>query len=222
MILRSILILLAASFLGEPIAAQISGEFEIARAKYRGGGDWYNDPSALENLIRFTKNNVPIPISESYRDVDLGSAELNAYPFVFLTGHGNITLNNAEVRNVREYLENGGFLYIDDDYGLDEYIQPILEQIFPEEELMELPFNFPIFDQVYSFENGTPKIHEHDGKPPQTFGLFHRGRLVLLYTLESNLGDGWTDAEVHNVPQRLREQALQMGANILVYALTKN
>lgn len=222
MIFRIVLIFLATCFLAEPIAAQTSGEFEIARAKYRGGGDWYNDPSALENLIRFTKNNLPIPISESYSDVDLGSADLHNYPFVFLTGHGNITLNNAEIRNVREYLENGGFLYIDDDYGLDEYLQPVLQQIFPEEELVELPFNFPIFDQVYSFQNGTPKIHEHDGKAPQTFGIFYEGRLVLLYTYEANLGDGWTDAEVHNVPQSLREQALQMGANILVYALTNN
>lgn len=222
MIFRFVLIFLAACFLAEPIAAQTSGEFEIARAKYRGGGDWYNDPSALENLIRFTKNNLPIPISESYSDVDLGSADLHNYPFVFLTGHGNITLNNAEIRNVREYLENGGFLYIDDDYGLDEYLQPVLQQIFPEEELVELPFNFPIFDQVYTFQNGTPKIHEHDGKAPQTFGIFYEGRLVLLYTYEANLGDGWADTEVHNVPQSLREQALQMGANILVYALTNN
>lgn len=222
MTLRILLIFLAACCFAEPISAQNSGEFEIARAKYRGGGDWYNDPSALENLIRFTKNNIPIPISNSYSDVDLGSAELHSYPFVFLTGHGNITLNNAEIRNLREYLENGGFLFIDDDYGLDEYIQPVLDRIFPEEELVEIPFSYPIYDQVFEFNSGLPKIHEHDGKPPQGFGIFHEGRLVVFYSYESNLGDGWTDAEVHNTPQGLRQKALQMGANILVYALTNN
>ena len=217
---KILLVFLAACFLAEPVAAQNSGEFEIARAKYRGGGDWYNDPSALENLIRFTKNNIPIPISESYNDVDLGSAELHTYPFVFLTGHGNITLNNAETRNVREYLENGGFLFIDDDYGLDEYIRPVIQQIFPEEELVEIPFNYPIYDQVFEFNSGLPKIHEHDGKPAQGFGIFYKGRLVVFYSYESNLGDGWTDAEVHNTPPDLRQKALEMGANILVYALT--
>jgi len=219
---KILLIFLAICFCVEPISAQSSGEFEIARAKYRGGGDWYNDPSALENLIRFTKNNLPVPISESYNDVDLGSAELHTYPFVFLTGHGNITLNNAEIRNVREYLENGGFLFIDDDYGLDEYIRPVIQQIFPEEELVEIPFNYPIYDQVFEFNSGLPKVHEHDGKPPQGFGIFYKGRLVVFYSYESNLGDGWADAEVHNTPQDLRQKALQMGANILVYALTKN
>lgn len=205
-----------------PVQAQSSGEFEIARAKYRGGGDWYNDPSALQNLIAFTKENIPIRISDQYKDVSLGSAELHNYPFVFLTGHGNITVNSAEARNLRTYLQNGGFLYIDDDYGLLEFIQPVLEQVFPSEEMVEIPFSHPIYDQVYTFENGLPKVHEHDGKPPQGFGLFHEGRLVVFYTYESNLADGWTDREVHNVPQSLREESLQMGANILVYALTRN
>ena len=155
------------------VFAQSSGEFEIARAKYRGGGDWYNDPSALENLISFTKSNVPIQIANSYTDVSLGSAELHSYPFVFLTGHGNIALSSTEARNVREYLQNGGFLYIDDDYGLDEYIRPAMKEVFPDEEFIEIPFNHPIYDQVYTFENGLPKIHEHDGKPPQGFGIFY-------------------------------------------------
>ncbi|MEQ8524458.1 DUF4159 domain-containing protein [Gracilimonas sp.] len=211
------------AFTGSPLVlAQTSGEFEIARAKYRGGGDWYNDPSALENLISFTKSNVPIQIANSYTDVSLGSADLHSYPFVFLTGHGNIALTSTEARNVREYLQNGGFLYIDDDYGLDEYIRPAMKEVFPDEEFIEIPFNHPIYDQVYTFENGLPKIHEHDGKPPKGFGIFHEGRLVVFFSVESNLGDGWTDAEVHNTPQSLRQKALQMGANILVYALTSN
>jgi len=201
--------------------AQSTGEFEIARAKYRGGGDWYNDPSALENLISFTKSNVPILISDSYSDVSLGSAELHSYPFVFLTGHGNITLNSAEVRNVRDYLVNGGFLYIDDDYGIDEFIRPVMKNIFPDEDFVEVPFEHPIYDQVYTYKNGLPKIHEHDGKPPKGLGIFYEGRLVVFYSIESNLGDGWAEQEIHNVPQSLRRQSLEMGANILVYALTQ-
>lgn len=206
----------------EVAQAQSSGEFEIARAKYRGGGDWYNDPSALANLINFTKTNVPIRISNSYSDVSLGSAELHSYPFVFLTGHGNITLNSSEARNVREYLQNGGFLYIDDDYGLDEYLRPVIKDIFPDEDFIEIPFNHPIYDQVFTFENGLPKIHEHDGDAPRGLGIFYEGRLVVFYSIESNLGDGWAEEEIHNVPQSLRRQALEMGSNILVYALTQN
>lgn len=221
-ILEKIILFTFCILLMQPAQAQSSGEFEIARAKYRGGGDWYNDPSALQNLITFAKSNVPIKISDSYADVSLGSAELHSYPFVFLTGHGNITLNSAEARNLREYLQNGGFLYIDDDYGLDEYIRPAMNQVFPDEDFVEIPFNHPLYNQVFTFENGLPKIHEHDGKPPKGFGIFYEGRLVVFYSYESNLGDGWTDAVVHNTPQSLREQALQMGVNILVYALTRN
>lgn len=219
--IRSILVVLASLFFWTSLPAQPSGEFEIARAKYRGGGDWYNDPSALQNLITFTKSNTPILISGTYKDVSLGSADLHNYPFVFLTGHGNIVLNSSESRNLREYLQNGGFLYIDDDYGLDEYIRPAMEDVFPNEDFVEIPFNHPIYDQVYQFENGLPKIHEHDNQPPKGFGIFYEGRLVVFYSYESNLGDGWADAEIHNTPESLRQQALQMGTNILVYALTK-
>jgi hypothetical protein len=206
----------------ENALSQNTGEFEIARAKYRGGGDWYNDPSALENLINYTKSNVPIKLANNFTDVSIGSADLHSYPFLFLTGHGNVTLNSAEARNLREYLQNGGFLFVDDDYGIDEYIRTAMNQVFPNEEFIEVPFNHPIYDQVYTFENGLPKIHEHDGKPPQGFGIFYEGRLVVYYSYESNLGDGWADSEIHNTPQALRQQALQMGANILVYALTSN
>ncbi len=200
---------------------QTTGEFEIARAKYRGGGDWYNDPSSLTNLIAFAKSKIPISIKAIYKDVSIGSTDLYSYPFVFLTGHGNITINNAEAINLRTYLENGGFLYIDDDYGIDEYARKMMKQVFPDEEFIEIPFSHPIYNNVFNFENGLPKIHEHDNQSPRGYGLFRNGRLVVFYTFESNLGDGWADPEIHNNPPAIRQQALQMGTNILVYALTE-
>jgi hypothetical protein len=205
----------------QEVVAQQNGAFEIARIKYRGGGDWYNDPSSLSNLIAFAQANVPISVNRKYVDVSLGSTDLHNYPFAYLTGHGTITANNTEVRNLRNYLENGGFLYVDDDYGLDEHIRNLMSEVFPEEEFIELPFSHPIYQQVFRFNNGVPKIHEHDNKAPRGYGLFHKGRLVMFYTYESNLADGWADAEVHNNPPEKREQALKMGVNILVYALTR-
>lgn len=208
------------SFFTVPILAQSSGEFEIARVKYRGGGDWYNDPSALKNLISFAKSELPIPISNRYVDVSIGSATLHTYPFLFLTGHGNIEINESEAQNLRTYLENGGFLYIDDDYGLDEYARAMLKKVFPEEELIEIPFSHPIYNQLYNFPSGLPKIHEHENERPRGYGLFHKGKLVVFYSYESNLGDGWADAEIHNNPAEVRRNALRMGTNILMYALT--
>jgi len=205
----------------EPIIAQQSGAFEIARVKYRGGGDWYNDPSSLKNLIEYTNKEIPISIEPVYKDIALGSTEIHSYPFLFLTGHGTITANNSEIRNLRTYLENGGFLYVDDDYGLDEHIRSVLTAVFPDEELLELPFNHPIYKQVFEFKNGLPKIHEHDNQNPKGFGLFRNGKLVVFYTYESNLADGWADPEVHNDPPEVRTSALKMGVNILVYALTR-
>ncbi len=195
-------------------------EFTVARVKYRGGGDWYNDPSSLSNLVKFTSEQMNMNISLKYEDVSLGSNDITSYPFLFLTGHGTISANRTEVSNLRDYLENGGFLYIDDDYGLDVHVRKLLADTFPEEELVELPFNHPIYHQIFDFNNGLPKIHEHDDQSPRGFGLFKNGRLVVYYTYESNLGDGWADPEVHNDPPQVREKALQMGANILVYALT--
>lgn len=201
-------------------AQQDDNQITLARIKYRGGGDWYNDPSSLKNLIEFSRTQLPIAINSDYDDVALGSRDLFNYPFAFLTGHGTISLNRAEADNIRTYLDYGGFLYIDDDYGLDEHFREVIRQIYPDEELIEIPFDHAIYHQVYDFSNGLPKVHEHDGEAPRGFGLFRNGRMVLYYTYETNLADGWANPEVHNNPASIRQEALQMGTNILVYALT--
>lgn len=207
--------------MGLLLPALVQGQdFKLARIKYRGGGDWYNDPSSLTNLAEFTRQQVPIALNPEYDDVALGSSDLSEYPFAFLTGHGTIDINQAEATNIREYLNNGGFLYIDDDYGLDEHFREVIGQIYPDEELVEIPFDHPIYHQVFEFPEGLPKVHEHDGEAPRGFGLFREGRMVLFYTYESNLADGWANPDVHNDPAAVREEALQMGTNILVYALT--
>ena len=198
--------------------AQNNDEFKIARVQYRGGGDWYSSPNALSNLIRFTKDVVPISISERYDDVQLGSRDISNYPFLFMTGHGNISVNDSEMQNLRNYLENGGFLYVDDDYGLDQYVRPILQNIFPEDQFFELPADHPIYNLVYTFPDGRPpKIHEHDGNPPQAFAVYREGRMVLLYTYESNPSDGWAFDENPN-PEAIIQAALRFGTNLLVYA----
>ncbi len=194
--------------------------FSIARLQYRGGGDWYNDPSALTNLINFTNRSLPVKINPRFDDIPVGSRDLFRYPFVFMTGHGNVTMNTSEIQNLKRYLDRGGFLFIDDDYGMDEYVRPLMKQLYPDEELIDLPFSHPVFNQAFKFANGIPKIHEHDNKPPQLFGLFSNGRLVVLYGYESNISDGWADAEIHNVTEETRIKSLQMGANILMYVLT--
>jgi hypothetical protein len=205
--------------IAQPATAE-SGYFTVARVKYRGGGDWYNDPSALSNLIRFTANTVPIGLKTRYEDVDLSSRDLFSHPFLFLTGHGTITVNRAEATNLREYLDAGGFLYVDDDYGLDPHIRAVMKQVFPEESWVEIPFSHPIYSIAFPFRDGLPKVHEHDGKPPQGFGIFRNGRLCVFYSYESNLSDGWANADVHGLPESLRTRSLQMGANVLIYALT--
>lgn len=198
----------------------ISSRLKIARVKYSGGGDWYNDPSGEVNLLKFIQANTNIPVESVYEWVDLGSENLFLYPILFLTGHGNVSFSEKEIQNLRAYLKNGGFLYIDDDYGLDKYIRKEMSKIFPDQEFVELPFNHPIYSIHFRFERGLPKIHEHDNKPPEGLGLFYNGRLCVYYTFESNLGDGWTDPDVHKDPPELREKALKMGTNIIVYALT--
>jgi len=190
---------------------------EIAVMQYGGGGDWYANPTSLPNLIRFCNQNINTTISEKPLVVTPNSVDLFDYPFVHLTGHGNILFNQEEAKNLRNYLLSGGFLHIDDNYGMDKYLRKELTKLFPNKELIEIPKNHPIFNEPYSFPNGLPKIHEHDNSRPQAFGIFKEGRLILLYTFESDLGDGWENPEVHNDPQEVRLKALRMGANIVNY-----
>jgi hypothetical protein len=202
-------------------SAQNETGFQIARLKYSGGGDWYNDPSAEVNLLKFVQANTNIKVNAEYKFVDIASDEIFSYPFLFLTGHGNIVLSTDETKRLKTYLENGGFLYIDDDYGMDKAIRREMKKVFPGNDFIEVPFSHKIFNIFYKFENGIPKTHEHDKNPPQTFGIFLGTRLVVLYTFESNPSDGWADPEVHNDPKDKREEALKFGTNIIIYALSK-
>jgi len=190
---------------------------EIALLKYNGGGDWYANPTSLPNLIKFCNQNINTTIKVKPALVQPGSSELFSYPFVHMTGHGNVVFSDAEATNLNNYLNSGGFLHIDDNYGMDQYIRKEIKKIVPNSELVEIPVNHPIFQKPYPFPSGIPKIHEHDGKRPQAFGIFIENRLVLLYTFETDLGDGWEDPEVHNDPSDVRLKALKMGANILNY-----
>ena len=191
---------------------------QIAVLKYGGGGDWYSNPTALPNLIRFCNGNIGTKIDPQPETVEAGSVTIFKYPFLHMTGHGNVFFTDEEVENLRTYLLSGGFLHIDDNYGMEPYLKRELQKIFPDKQLEELGADHPIFDQKFKFPEGLPKIHEHDGKRPQAFGIFENGRLVLLYTFECDLGDGWEDPTVHNDPEEIRLKALQMGANIVEYA----
>ena len=191
---------------------------EIAVLKYKGGGDWYGNPTALPNLISFCNENISTSIQPKPQVVEPGSVDIFQFPFIHMTGHGNVFFNEEDAENLRKYLLSGGFLHIDDNYGMDQYIRRELKKVFPDKELTELPVSHPIFKAEYSFPKGLPKIHEHDGQRPQAFGIFDNGRLVCLYTYESDLGDGWENEQVHNDPQEVRLKALQMGANIIKYA----
>ncbi|MEL0456563.1 DUF4159 domain-containing protein [Flavobacteriaceae bacterium SZ-1-7] len=191
---------------------------ELAVLKYKGGGDWYSNPTALSNLIAFCNSNINTKINQKPETVEAGSTDIFQYPFLHMTGHGNVFFSEADAENLRNYLLSGGFLHIDDNYGMEPYITKELKKVFPDKDLIELPANHPIFNMAYPFPNGLPKIHEHDGKRPQAFGIFDESRLVLLFTYESDLGDGWEDPEVHNDPADVREKALKMGANIVKFA----
>jgi len=195
--------------------------YEIAILKYQGGGDWYaNLETSLPNLIFFCNREMGMNISKEQAIVEAGSVEIFDYPFIHMTGHGNVIFSQEEAVNLRNYLMAGGFLHIDDNYGMDQFIRRELKKIFPNEELVELPFSHPIYHQEYNFNNGLPKIHEHDEQPPQGFGIMKNGRLLLFYTYESDLGDGWEDPEIHNDSEASRLKALQMGANIISYVFT--
>jgi hypothetical protein len=190
---------------------------EIALLKYSGGGDWYANPTSLPNLISYTNRNINTKIKPKPATVEPSSPDLLSYPFIHMTGHGNVVFSDADIENLRNYLTAGGFLHIDDNYGMNEYIRREISKIFPSIDLIEIPTSHPIFQKPNSFPTGIPKIHEHDGKRPQAFGIFIDARLALLYTYETDLGDGWEDPEVNNDPVEIREKALKMGANILNY-----
>lgn len=193
---------------------------QIAVLKYQGGGDWYGNPTALPNLIEFCNQNINTSIDAKPQTVEPGSTDIFQFPFVHMTGHGNVFFSDEDVQNLRTYLLGGGFLHIDDNYGMNEYIRRELKKLFPEKELEEIPASHPIFSEAYNFPDGLPKIHEHDGLRPQAFGIFENDRLLCLFTYESDLGDGWEDPQVHNDPEEVRLKALKMGANIIKYAFS--
>ncbi|CAN5389646.1 DUF4159 domain-containing protein [soil metagenome] len=197
-----------------------STPFKIARLKYSGGGDWYNDPSAEVNMMKYLKENTTVDTDEPlFYSVDIASDDIFKYPFILITGHGNIDLSEAEAIRLRKYCESGGFLYADDDYGMDAAFRREIRKVFPNEELKELSFSNKIYASHFNFPNGLPKIHEHDGKPPQGFGIFSSGRLCVYYTYETNISDGWADPREHDDSPEKREEALKMGVNIIVYSL---
>jgi hypothetical protein len=195
---------------------------QLALLKYNGGGDWYANPTALPNLVNFCNKNLGMNLSQNIATVEVGSKEIFNYPWLHLTGHGNVLFSAQDASNLRAYLISGGFLHISDNYGLNNFIRPQMKKVFPELEFVELPFSHPIYHQRFPFNNGLPKIHEHDGKRPQGFGLIYEGRLVCFYDYECDLGDGWENAEIHNDSEQKRLQALQMGANILSFVFTTN
>lgn len=200
--------------------ATAQGSFQIALLKYNGGGDWYaNLETSIPNLIEFCNKNINTNIQKQQAIVEVGSEEIFNYPFVHMTGHGNIIFGEAEAQNLRNYLLSGGFLHIDDNYGLNQFMRPQMKKVFPELDFIEIPFNHPIYHQSFDFPNGLPKIHEHDQKPPQGFGLIFEGRLVCFYSFECDLGDGWEDQSIHNDSDEIRKKSLQMGANLIQYSL---
>lgn len=198
------------------------GQIKIAKLKYNGGGDWYSNPTALPNLIKFCNKKLNMTLAVDEEVVEVSSPELFSYPYIHMTGHGNVAFSDEEALNLRNYLMAGGFLHIDDNYGMDKFVRLEMKKVFPELEFVELPFSHEIYAQKYKFQEGLPKIHEHEGKPAQGFGLLYEGRLVCFYSYESDLGDGWEDPAIHNDPEELRQKALQMGANIVSFAFTQN
>jgi hypothetical protein len=203
-----------------PVDAE--AQLKIAKLKYNGGGDWYADKTALPNLIKFCNKELGMNLESEEDIVEVGSQDLFLYPYIYMTGHGNVSFSPAEAQNLRNYLIGGGFLHIDDNYGLDKFIRIELRKVFPELELVELPFDHPIYHQKFEFAKGLPKVHEHDGKPAQGFGLLYEGRLVVFYSFECDLGNGWEDQRIYNDPEAKRQEALKMGANLIAYSFTSN
>ncbi|HRE68305.1 MAG TPA: DUF4159 domain-containing protein [Cyclobacteriaceae bacterium] len=207
-------------FLSHALIAHTQPAIKIAKLKYNGGGDWYANKTALPNLVEFCNKELGTTMQVEDEVAEAGSTDIFNYPYVYMTGHGNVVFSRDEAQNLRNYLIGGGFLHIDDNYGLDKFIRLELKKVFPELELIEVPYTHPLYHQKFNFPTGLPKIHEHDGKPAQGFGLFYEGRLVVFYSYECDLGNGWEDQRIHNVPEAKRLMALQMGANILSYCLT--
>ena len=193
---------------------------QVAVLKYNGGGDWYSNPTAVPNLVQYCNDNLKTQLDKEVATVEVSSIDIFQYPFIHMTGHGNVVFNEADIQNLRNYLLSGGFLHIDDNYGMEPYLNKELIKLFPQQELIELPSTHPVFHSYVDFPKGLPKIHEHEGQRPQAKGLFYEGRLVLLFTFESDLGDGWESPEVHNDPPAVRKKALDMGANIIKYVFT--
>ncbi len=214
--MRAVLFILCSLF---SAASFSQGSFQIAVLKYKGGGDWYANPSSVPNLVKFCNQQLKMNIHPEVPHVEVGSADLFNYPFAHMTGHGNVVFSAEDADNLRKYLVNGGFLHIDDNYGMDKFIRTELKKVFPELELETLPPNHPVYHQQYQF-NGIPKVHEHDNKPAEGLGIVYEGRLVIFYSFETDLGDGWEDPEVHNDSEENRIKALRMGANLVQYALT--
>ena len=207
--------------LGPAALAQEGPTIQIARVQYQGGGDWYSDEESLVELLAYARQHTLLDVGPQEDVVELTSDKVFSYPYLYLTGHGNVTFSPAEADRLRRYLLQGGFLHVDDNYGLDQYIREELKKVFPEKELVEVPFDHPIYHARYDFPDGPPKIHEHDGERPQGYGLFDdSGRLMVFYTHETDLGDGWEPASVHDNPPEKRQAALRMGVNILTYAMT--
>ncbi len=200
--------------------SQAQVQLKIAKLKYQGGGDWYANKTALPNLITFSNKELGTNLAAEEDIAEVGSPNLFDYPYIYMTGHGNVVFSLTEAQNLRSYLNGGGFLHIDDNYGMDKFVRIELKKVFPELELTEVPFTHPIYHQKFDFPNGLPKIHEHDAKPAQGFGLFYEGRLIVFYSYECDLGNGWEDKRIHNDPEEKRLQALRMGANILAYCFT--
>jgi hypothetical protein len=207
--------------LGVMLPSFCFGQVKIAKLKYNGGGDWYANKTALPNLIRYCNQNMRTNLFPEDEIVEVGSRDIFLYPYIYMTGHGNVNFSSQEANNLRKYLISGGFLHIDDNYGLDQFVRLEMKKVFPELEFVELPFNHPIYNQRFKISDGLPKVHEHDGKPSQGFGLIYEGRLVCFYSYESDLGNGWEDQSIYNDPEALRQAALQMGANIISFAFTQ-
>jgi len=193
---------------------------KLGLLKYKGGGDWYANPTSLPNLARFCNQQLGMNLSTDIGEVDVGSSEIFNYPFVHMTGHGNVVFTASDAENLRNYLSQGGFLHISDNYGMDAYIRKAMKVVFPDLSFVEIPYSHPIYHQSYDFNTGLPKIHEHDKKPAQGFGIIYKGRIVCFYDFECDLGDGWEDPQVHKDPEEVRQKALKMGANLIEYAFT--